>query len=342
MKIFNNADHIIERIDRELLLLYDASKNKAPYRFFDFYSAFQAFNESALREGERQDYFKLKKDRYNIVFLKLMTGVYKTKYIKTIRYNTDTREQRIRVRFKLPHQNWIKYYKTVTIEDEWEHERLDHTINVLNQSDAHKFELTLYEYILEDRKVIYPPDQKVQYEGAPVNVQLFFFYNYFQEVTPGEDDDDFLSFKSYVKDLQFRRELVPEIEGDPEETDPGHDTGIEITAGDQTTLTLESLFESTFRYQYVMKILVECGYCQPGTYIWADLKKGYKNHIANILKYLHFQNYYKSKVIITNKQIQEVALNTFHIEISMDTIKHADITKSFLNFIPPASAIEEE
>jgi len=338
MKTFNDADHIIERIDRELMLLYDASKNKAPYRFFDFWSAFQAFIESALKEGGRQDYFKLKRDRYNIVFRKLMYGVYETKYTKTIRYNRETREKKIRIRYKIPFQKWVKYYKTVTIEDEILHESLNHNINVLKQSDVYKHESTLYEYILEDREMIYPSDQKVQYEAVFVMSVVFYFHNYFQEVIPGEDDDDFLSFETYVKDLQFRKELVPENQDDHAETH----TGNEITAGDQNTLTLESLFADEYKYHRIMEILVENGYCHPDTYIWTDLKKGYKNHIANILKYLHFQNYYKSKSVITNKQIREVALNTFHVEISMDTIKHADINKSFLGFIPPASEIEED
>ena len=372
MKKSKDSDRIIERIDSELLKLSDASKNKTPYKFFDFYTALQVFNESVLKEGRRKEYFKLKKDRYNIVFRHLMTGVYKTIYTQTLSYNGDTRVQKIRYRYKtLYNQRFVNYYETIIIEDESEHQSLQYTINGLKQSDTRKCELTLYQYLLEDCQVIFPPGQDPLFEDALSHAMLFYFHNYFLTVTPQDDDDDFLSFESYIRDLEFQRELIPGNEITPSNDLSRNDSAmhtrlvpgksaiqsaiedkefetVQNTTEDSATedqnnsLNLESLFADEYKYHCIMRILVERGHCHPVTYIWTDLKKGYKNHIANILKYLHFQNYYKTKAVITNKQIQEVALNTFRVEIALDTIKHAEITKSFLSFIPPASAIEED
>ena len=102
------------------------------------------------------------------------------------------------------------------------------------------------------------------------------------------------------------------------------------------SLTLESVFTDKAQYNNIMQILVEQKFCHEGTFIWTDLKKGYKNLIASILKYLHFQYYYNSKTGLSNEQIRQIALNTFHVEIAIDTIKHADPVKLNLNFIPKA------
>lgn len=115
----------------------------------------------------------------------------------------------------------------------------------------------------------------------------------------------------------------------------------ELDITDQNNLTLESVFADPYQYNCIMQILVEKKFCQPGTFIWIDLKKGYKTFIANLLKYLHFQNYYQNRAGLSNLQIQQIALNTFHVDIALDTIKHAEIRNSKFKFIPEASTIKE-
>ena len=311
-----DTDRIIERIDQELLCLYYTSKQKDDYKFFDFYGAFQAFNESALKEGRREEYFKLKRDRYEIVFRDLMTNLPENHHLRRIENE----------------QGGFRY-----------------------REDS----LTHYELLTDDCKMIFPPDYNEMDYFSPVDkmifcdrfldfrfpmrAMLFYFENYFLEVTPQDDDDDFLSFEKYIEDLQFQRELVLENG----ESNPGIDASVNMTLSKKSEsatsgiLTLETVFSDGYKYNHIMQILVERELCQAGTFIWINFKKGYKNLIVSLLKYLYFQNYYKSKTVVSNDQIRQIALNTFHVNISIDTIKHAEIDHYKLDFIPEASTIKE-
>lgn len=104
-------------------------------------------------------------------------------------------------------------------------------------------------------------------------------------------------------------------------------------------LMLKDVFADDSKYECIMGLLVNEGYCQSGTYIWKDFKSRYKGLIASILKYLHFQNYYKEKTGISNDQIREIALNTFRVPIEIDTIKKAKPSKFNLDFIPESSTL---
>lgn len=107
-----------------------------------------------------------------------------------------------------------------------------------------------------------------------------------------------------------------------------------------STLTLLELFENTSKYNHVMNLLVEKGYCQADTFIWKDAKKGNKGYLAAILKYLHSQQYYKNNLRPTSEQIQSIAKNTFGWEMGIDTIKRSNPEQFDVSFLPAASEIK--
>jgi hypothetical protein len=101
-------------------------------------------------------------------------------------------------------------------------------------------------------------------------------------------------------------------------------------------LTLESVFADKDQYSCIMQLLVERNSCEEATFFWKDRGKGFKNFIVCILRDLGNKNYYRCKTGLSNGQIRDIALNTFHVSIAPDTIKHAKIDKSYLKFIPVA------
>lgn len=107
----------------------------------------------------------------------------------------------------------------------------------------------------------------------------------------------------------------------------------------KSNLRLSDIFDNSLKYDYIMNLLVKNNYCQAKTFIWKDEGKGNKALLASILKYLHKQEYYKSNKQLTNDQIKEISLNTFGLELSIDTIKKAKIDQFDLRFIPLASTI---
>ena len=104
-------------------------------------------------------------------------------------------------------------------------------------------------------------------------------------------------------------------------------------------LTLLDLFESVSKYNYIMNLLADKGYCQPNTYIWKDEMKGNKGLLAAIIKYLHKQGYYKNNKKPTNEQIILIAKNTFGWELKIDTVKRTNPNNFDLSFIPQSSTI---
>jgi hypothetical protein len=112
-----------------------------------------------------------------------------------------------------------------------------------------------------------------------------------------------------------------------------------FTNTSEVPLKLEMFFDSISKYKGIMEILVTENFCQQGTYIWKDQKKGNKTILAAILKYLHQQKYYKNNSPLTINQIREIALNTFGMNVAIDTIKKANPANSMLSFIPPSSTL---
>ena len=110
----------------------------------------------------------------------------------------------------------------------------------------------------------------------------------------------------------------------------------ETKAEQANPLKLSDIFDSLSKYKFVMNLLIEKQYCQPNTYIWKDEGAGNKGLLVAILKHLHAQGYYKDNKRPTNKQIKEIAQNTFGWEMSIDTIKKAKPTQFNVSFILPA------
>lgn len=104
-------------------------------------------------------------------------------------------------------------------------------------------------------------------------------------------------------------------------------------------LELIAFFDQISNYNHIMELLVNQGYCQAGSYIWKDAKKGYKGFLIAIIKYLHSQGYYKDKKP-SHKQIMSIALNTFRVSVGTDRIKQAKPEDFDLDFIPLASTVK--
>ncbi len=102
-------------------------------------------------------------------------------------------------------------------------------------------------------------------------------------------------------------------------------------------LTLFDVFKSPSKYQKIMDILINQGYCQAGTFIWKDERKGNKSLLVSILKFLHIQGYYKEDKKLKNKQIKAVAKNTFGMNIGDSIIGSTKPDDFKLGFIPPSS-----
>lgn len=104
------------------------------------------------------------------------------------------------------------------------------------------------------------------------------------------------------------------------------------------SLTLAKIFKEVSKYKKIINILIERGFCEPGTNSWKDENNGSKGFLVSIIKYLHHLGYYDYKP--TNEDIHYICLNTFHINISIDTIKKNKSSKAYnLNFLPLSSSI---
>jgi hypothetical protein len=102
---------------------------------------------------------------------------------------------------------------------------------------------------------------------------------------------------------------------------------------------LEYFFDSISKYKIIMDLLVEKDYCQAHTYIWKDENNGKKGFLAAVIKYLHTQGYYKKNRQPSNDQIKEIALNTFGLKISIDTVKKSKLDQYDVSFIPVSTTI---
>lgn len=106
--------------------------------------------------------------------------------------------------------------------------------------------------------------------------------------------------------------------------------------------SFEKLFKKISSYNKIMQILVEHGYCAPGTYTWIDEKSGNKKFLVSIIKTIQIRRFLKVKGNLTPKQIQYIALNTFNVDVSESLIEKHKLNKvesKILEFIPIASTI---
>jgi hypothetical protein len=107
---------------------------------------------------------------------------------------------------------------------------------------------------------------------------------------------------------------------------------------EKTTVFLFSdHFANPSNYKRIMDVLVEEGYCKEDTFYWIDGKKGNKAFLAAIIKHLHSLGYYKNKQRPSSEQIRDIALQSFGLEIAIDTIKRASPEQFDLSFIPSPS-----
>jgi hypothetical protein len=115
---------------------------------------------------------------------------------------------------------------------------------------------------------------------------------------------------------------------------------LEDKSDNKASLHLSDIFESISKYNHIMRLFVEKGYCQQNTFIWKDQDNGNKSFLAAIIKHLHKLGYYKNNKCPTSEQIQVIAQCTFSREISIDTIKKVKPDRQFnLDFIPLASTL---
>ena len=93
------------------------------------------------------------------------------------------------------------------------------------------------------------------------------------------------------------------------------------------------IFKSITEYHDIMSLLVENQYCAAGTYIWKDNFGGNRTILATIIKKLQLLNYYKI-TRLTAYEIVNIASNTFGVEVSISTVRHAPSDHPSISFIP--------
>jgi hypothetical protein len=64
--------------------------------------------------------------------------------------------------------------------------------------------------------------------------------------------------------------------------------------------------------------------------------------LVALLKDLHLKGYYRNKKELKHEEIKRVAQNTFGVNMSIDTIKRAEVNSASLSFIPYASGVVPE
>lgn len=104
-------------------------------------------------------------------------------------------------------------------------------------------------------------------------------------------------------------------------------------------LTLKKVCHNENHFNYVMKELVERGMIAEHTYIWIDHKSGYKTTIIVLIKLLRALGYYHLDYHLSNKDVIEIALNSFHEELKIDLVKHTNLKTQTINYIPLAATL---
>jgi hypothetical protein len=96
-------------------------------------------------------------------------------------------------------------------------------------------------------------------------------------------------------------------------------------------LELSGFFKSVEKYNFIINLLVEKKLIDRVSLAWLDERKGL---LAAIIKELHKKRFYKENRKPTNPQIKKVCMNTFAIDISIDTVKKSHPKDFFINYIP--------
>lgn len=104
--------------------------------------------------------------------------------------------------------------------------------------------------------------------------------------------------------------------------------------------TLIELFEHISKYQKVMALLVKHKKVAAITFKWKDLNNGYKSYVAYLVKELQQKGYFKSSSMLNSDQTRTIIKNTFGVDVSVSTIKHANCDSNEFAFIPTASALK--
>jgi hypothetical protein len=104
---------------------------------------------------------------------------------------------------------------------------------------------------------------------------------------------------------------------------------------EEKNYTLKDLFTNESHYDHIIKLLSDKDFIDKNTLIWTDQKKGAKGLLVAILKNLRTKGFYKNQ--LTLEAILHIALNTFKVEIGIDTIKTSDEKKHDTTFIPYAN-----
>jgi hypothetical protein len=84
---------------------------------------------------------------------------------------------------------------------------------------------------------------------------------------------------------------------------------------------LKELFEYPEKYPKVMELFVG-KYIDKDTHHYIRTRAGHKREIVHLILLLHLKGYYEKQRRPTNKEIQQIAQNTFGVTIKNDTIKH--------------------
>jgi len=189
----NYSDETIDKIDFELLKLYNASQNKTEYQFFDFYDELIKFNKYVLKDGSRKEYFDLQASQYKSVFRDLMFTVSMWLGTKYISYDPINRILKTEETTSLSKVVSIKVELIERkINKESEHNFFKENIDefILNPSSMHG--VVKYNYLLIGCKSI---NKELRY----MNLSKIEFDLLFKDYSI--DPNERITFEKYIKRL---------------------------------------------------------------------------------------------------------------------------------------------
>lgn len=209
-----STDDIIEKIDSELLNLFNASQKQSEYHFFDFYDALVMFNEGVLREETRKEYFKLKVKHYNDVFRDLLFTESKVTFVKYVSYDSQKRTVKLKVRtYRLNEVEDTETTVEQNIDSDTEHEYLKKNITRLKDKTPVENRLNKYIFLLENCKVVDGSD------SGQIGITLYSFEKKFKDgfstlfSSYHFDLRIGMTFEMYIQSLQFQSEMsVSEVD----------------------------------------------------------------------------------------------------------------------------------
>jgi len=182
-----------------------------------------------------------------------------------------------------------------------------------------------FKLILEKKELLFTNDEMITF-GITSSQKNFDFNELIQL-------DDIIT--DLIETRKEKNSLIIEQKESNEfrtSTNNGDESGI--------SLKLEDLFEDPLKYKLIMDLLVKKGFCQEYTYLWKDEKNGYRSICAAILKQLQLKGYYKKSPRLKPWEIQQIALNSFNVDMHISTINHAKPEIYKLDFILPASELK--